>query len=66
MKRKLKVLVMNGRPVKFHLREGNEITVLDMGYLDLDSVRISFDKGEAIHVKNIHIAPNEVLYYEEG
>mgnify|MGYP004543010467 CR=1 FL=1 len=57
---------MSGRPVKFHFKGGGEVTVVDMGYIDLDIVKNSFDNGEAIHVKNVHIAPNEVLYYEEG
>lgn len=57
---------MSGRPIKFHFRGGGEVIVVDMNYIDLDIVKNSFDNGEAIHVKNVHIAPNEVLYYEEG
>ena len=47
---------MNGRIVKFHLRGGSEVTVVDMNNMDLDIVRNSFDNGEVIHVKNVHIA----------
>lgn len=55
---------MNGRIIKFYLREGTIIFVQNLRYDDLQNVVEAFNNEKAIHVAHVHIAPKEVLYYE--
>lgn len=56
---------MSNKSIKFYLRNGNTIFVSNLSYEDLIYVKEAFNKKEAIHVSHAHIAPDEVVYYEE-
>ena len=56
---------MNEKSIKFYLRNGNTIVVSNLTYTDLIDVVEAFNLKCAIHVGNVHIAPDEVVYYED-
>ena len=56
---------MSNKSIKFYLRNGNTIFVSNLSYEDLIYVAEAFNKKEAIHVSHAHIAPDEVVYYED-
>lgn len=58
-------LDMTGKSIKFYLRGGNIIFVPDLTYTDLIDVAEAVNLKCAIHVGHVHIAPDEVVYYEE-
>lgn len=56
---------MTGKYIKFYLRDGNVIFVSNLSYADLIDVSEAFNLKGAIHVGHVHIAPDEVVYYED-